>query len=502
MAVNISYEIERLVNYSLKKGLIKDEDVVFAKNSIAMVLGLEEIDVYTVEENIETPADILENMTEWAVNNGMIDDSAGCRDLFDTKIMGCLVPKPSEVIREFNSLYKKDERLATDYFYNLNRASNYIRTDRIKKDLKWETETEYGDIEITINLSKPEKDPKDIAAAKSRPQSSYPKCLLCRENEGYSGRINHPARQNLRLIPVKLNGEDWYLQYSPYVYYNEHCIVLKGKHEPMMISKETFIRLLDFVDRFPHYFLGSNADLPIVGGSILTHDHFQGGRHEFAMAKASVEGTYVMKGFNGVMLSKVKWPMSVLRLEGEEKESIVSAGEYIYKAWKSYSDESVGILSSTDGVSHNTVTPIARKKDGRFQLDLVLRNNRTSKEHPDGIFHPHRELHHIKKENIGLIEVMGLAVLPGRLSKELKELSYYLVNKDEIEKISNDEELLKHKEWCLEIINKYPDINEENVEEIIKREVGIKFLRVLQDAGVYKRDKQGQEAFDKFINTL
>lgn len=502
MVVNISYEIERLVNYSLKKGLIKDEDVVFAKNSIAMVLGLEEIDECTVEEDIEAPADILENMTEWAVNNGMIDDSTGCRDLFDTKIMGCLVPRPSEVIREFNSLYKKDERLATDYFYNINRASNYIRTDRIKKDLKWETKTEYGDIEITINLSKPEKDPKDIAAAKNSSQSSYPKCVLCRENEGYSGRINHPARQNLRLMPVKLNGEEWYLQYSPYVYYDEHCIVLKGKHEPMKISKDTFIRLLDFVDMFPHYFIGSNAGLPIVGGSILSHDHFQGGRHEFAMAKAGTEETYAIKSFNGITLSKVKWPMSVLRLEGSIKEDVVAAGNYIYEAWKDYSDEGVDIICSTKGVPHNTVTPIARKKNGRFQLDLVLRNNRTSNKYPDGIFHPHRELHHIKKENIGLIEVLGLAVLPGRLVNELKELSYYIVNRSRIEELNDRENLLKHKEWCLEIINSYSDINEKNVEEIMQKEVGLRFLKVLEDAGVYKRDKRGQEAFDKFINTL
>jgi UDPglucose--hexose-1-phosphate uridylyltransferase len=414
--------------------------------------------------------------------------------------MGCLMPRPSEVVSKFSELYLEDKKKATDYYYSLSRNSNYIRTDRVKKDLKWKTSTEYGEIDITINLSKPEKDPKAIAAAKDLPSSSYPKCLLCKENEGYAGRINHPARQNHRVIPITLNNEKWFFQYSPYVYYNEHCIIFKGEHEPMKISKETFVRLLDFTERFPHYFIGSNADLPIVGGSILSHDHFQGGNYEFAMANARVEKEFRVDKFKDVKVGRIKWPMSVIRLEGDNKKSVMEAAYYIHTKWRDYSDETVGILAYTDGIPHNTVTPIARMRLGKFQLDLVLRNNRTTEEYPHGIFHPHKELHHIKKENIGLIEVMGLAVLPARLKTELKDLEYYLVNKDNIKNIG-EEELVKHKEWCMEIASKYDNINNSNVKEILQKEVGNKFSKVLEHAGVFKKDESGKDAFDRFILT-
>lgn len=504
MVINISYEIERLLQYGLYKNLIKDVDVVYTRNRILEILKIDDIEeVYVEEEFLESPHTILENILSWCLEKGVLESNGAVyKDLLDTKIMGCLMPRPSEVISKFNALYSEDKKKATDYYYDLSRNSNYIRIDRIKKDLKWKTATEYGDIDITINLSKPEKDPKAIAAAKNLPSSSYPKCLLCKENEGYAGRLNHPARENHRIVPITLNNEKWFFQYSPYVYYNEHCIILKSDHEPMRISKETFIRLLDFIEKFPHYFIGSNADLPIVGGSILSHDHFQGGNYEFAMAKAQPEKEFSIKKFKNIKVSKIKWPMSVLRLEGENREALIEAAFYVYRKWRVYSDETVGILSNTNGVSHNTITPIARMKDGKFQLDLVLRNNRTSEEYPDGIFHPHQELHHIKKENIGLIEVMGLAVLPARLKTELKDLAYYLVNKDKIEQIDEKEELLKHKEWCKEIISKYSNINDDNVEEILQREVGIKFSKVLEHAGVFKRDEKGQNAFDIFINSL
>jgi UDPglucose--hexose-1-phosphate uridylyltransferase len=502
--MNISYEIERLIQYGIYKKLISQYDVVYTRNRIMEVLGIDEVDEVEVgREELDSPSPILESILEWAVENGKLEgDGTTYRDLFDTKVMGCLVPKPSEVINRFYELYKKDSAAATDYFYGLSRASDYIRTERVKKDLRWKTITPYGDIDITINLSKPVKDPKAIAAARNIPSSRYPKCLLCRENEGYAGRLNHPARQNHRIIPLNLNGEEWFFQYSPYVYYNEHCIVLKGKHEPMKISKDTFIRLLDFVEQFPHYFIGSNADFPIVGGSILSHDHFQGGNYEFAMASAEVEKEYDMEKLQGVSLGRIKWPMSVLRLEGSNKSAAIEAADYIKERWRNYTDEAVGVFSNSSGVPHNTVTPIARMKNGKYQLDLVLRNNRTSEEHPDGIFHPHRELHHIKKENIGLIEVMGLAVLPARLNTELKELSRYLTNRSRVEEINENEELAKHVEWYRELIHKYPDINEENIEDIIRREVGLKFLKVLEHAGVFKRDEEGMKAFDRFVESL
>ena len=412
--------------------------------------------------------------------------------------MACLIGRPSEIIREFKRLYDESPSKATDYYYNLSINSNYIRWDRVQKDLKWKSHTKYGDIDITINLSKPEKDPKAIAMAKNLKSSAYPSCLLCKENEGYAGRVNHPARGNHRIIPVELNKEKWFIQYSPYVYYNEHCIVLNGEHVPMKICKETFKRLLDFTGKFPHYIIGSNADLPIVGGSILSHDHFQGGKYEFAMAKAKVEEEFHVKGFEGVTLGRVKWPMSVVRISGPDKETLINLADYILKCWKKYSDESVNIEAFTGDVPHNTITPIARRRGDDYEIDLVLRNNRTSQEHPDGIFHPHQELHHIKKENIGLIEVMGLAVLPARLKTEIKELSYYLINKSKINELDNNAQLKKHKDWALVLAKKYSDINETNVDGILRDEIGMIFSEVLEHSGVFKWDENGILAFNKF----
>lgn len=504
MSINISYEIERLIKYGISKGLINECDRVYTRNRILETLGINEFIASAPEnEDFETPEPILDKIISWAIGEGKLDgDSIAQRDLFDTKIMSCLMPRPSEIIKIFNTLYKKDKVEATNYFYDLSKNSNYIRMSRIKNDVKWTTKTEFGEVEITINMSKPEKDPKKIAAQRNTVSNYYPKCLLCKENEGYAGRIDHPARQNHRIIPVILNREQWYFQYSPYVYYGEHSIVFKEKHEPMKITKETFIRILDFVEQFPHYFLGSNADLPIVGGSILSHDHFQGGKHEFAMAKACVEKRHVLKKFPGIILGRVKWPMSVIRLEGSKKDEIVESADYIYKRWQRYSDECVSITSNTKDVMHNTVTPIARIKDGKYQMDLVLRNNRTTEEYPEGIFHPHRELHHLKKENIGLIEVMGLAVLPSRLDRELKELKYYLVNRDKLSEIYNQQDLVKHVGWCYELAEKYPCINGNNFEEIVKKEIGFKFVKVLEHAGVFKLDSKGQYAFNKFIDSL
>lgn len=502
MSVNISCEIEKLIEYGLYNNLIKPEDKIYTRNRILEVLALDEIEYIELSKEVSINLEeILKNILEFAIEKGILEnDSIDFKDLLDTKIMACLMPRPSEVINKFYSLYDEDKKKATEYYYNLSKASNYIRVDRIKKDQKWKVLTEYGDLDISINLSKPEKDPKVIAAAKNLPENSYPKCLLCVENEGYAGRLNHPARGNHRVIPLGLNDENWFLQYSPYVYYNEHCIVFKGKHEPMKISKDTFKRLLDFIEKVPHYFIGSNADLPIVGGSILTHDHFQGGNYEFAMAKAAVEKEFYIDSLSNVKVGKVKWPMSVIRVEGEDKVSILEAAMHIYESWKVYSDEIVNIYAYTADINHNTITPIARMKEGKFQLDLVLRNNITTEEHPDGLFHPHKELHHIKKENIGLIEVMGLAILPARLKEELKEVSNYIIKTDSSKELS--EGLLKHKEWILDIMNRYEKITISNIDEIIEKEVGIKFLTVLEHAGVFKRDEEGQTAFDKFIVSL
>ncbi|MGV8980681.1 UDP-glucose--hexose-1-phosphate uridylyltransferase [Clostridium sp.] len=503
MAVNISIEVQKLLYYGEQKQLIECADIIYTKNRILEALSLDEIEDLQIENENYRLQGILDNITQWAYDNGRIEDNGiVTRDLFDTKIMACLVGRPSEIIREFKRLYNENPISATNYFYGLSINSNYIRWERVQKDLKWKCATIYGDIDITINLSKPEKDPKAIAMARNLKTSAYPNCLLCKENEGYAGRINHPARGNHRLIPVELDSEKWFLQYSPYVYYNEHCIVLKGEHEPMKICKQTFKRLLDFVKQYPHYIIGSNADLPIVGGSILSHDHFQGGNYEFAMAKSPIEEEFVVEGFKGVMLGRVKWPMSVVRIVGNDSETLVNLAYHILNSWKNYSDESVNISAFTGGIPHNTITPIARRRGDNYEIDLVLRNNRTSKQHPDGIFHPHSELHHIKKENIGLIEVMGLAVLPARLKTEVKELSYYLVNKDKISDLDNCAELLKHKEWALQLIRKYPQINESNVDEILEKEIGSVFSEVLEHSGVFKRDESGIQAFNKFIINL
>ncbi|MGN0145312.1 MAG: UDP-glucose--hexose-1-phosphate uridylyltransferase, partial [Clostridium sp.] len=422
------------------------------------------------------------------------------RDLFDTKVMNCLMPRPSEVIYKFNKLYNESPEKATDYYYKLSIASNYIRKDRINKNIIWKTHTEYGDLDITINLSKPEKDPRDIAKAKLLKSTSYPKCLLCKENEGFYGNLNHPARQTHRIIPLKLGTEKYFLQYSPYTYYNEHCIILNSEHIPMKISRKTFENLLNFIDILPHYFAGSNADLPIVGGSILSHDHYQGGRYTFAMEKAPIEKTYSIKGYENITVGRVKWPMSVIRLNGDNKKTLIDLSSHILDVWRNYSDESVEILSITNNEPHNTITPIARRKNGNYELDLVLRNNRTSDKYPLGIFHPHNEVHHIKKENIGLIEVMGLAVLPARLKEELTLLKDALIKK--LPDISDNEIISKHNDWYKYLISNYDTITEDNVCEILQKEIGIKFAEVLKHAGVFKRNEKGMSAFDKFISTL
>ncbi|MBW9151986.1 UDP-glucose--hexose-1-phosphate uridylyltransferase [Clostridium estertheticum] len=506
MAVNISSEVQKLIYYAINKQLITSEDLIYTKNRLLETLSLDEIKEENIEDKEYEVQQVLDNINLWACDNKVInDDGIIARDLFDTKIMACLIGRPSEIIKEFKRLYKESPKKATDYFYKLSISSNYIRWERVQKDLKWKVATSYGDIDITINLSKPEKDPKEIARAKNLKSSDYPSCLLCKENEGYAGRINHPARGNHRLIPVTLDKDKWFLQYSPYVYYNEHCIILNGEHVPMKICKETFKRLLDFVEQYPHYFVGSNADLPIVGGSILSHDHFQGGNYEFAMAKAPIEEEFNVKGYEGVTIGRVNWPMSVVRINGKDKETLVKLADHILKVWKNYSDESVSISAFTGEAAHNAITPIARRRGESYEIDLVLRNNRISAQYPDGIFHPHKELHNIKKENIGLIEVMGLAVLPARLKTEIKELSYYLVNnkdKNIFMELDNKEDLIKHKEWAIKLTQKYSAINEKNVDEILRKEIGIVFSKVLEQAGVFKTDVKGKQAFNTFINSL
>ncbi len=500
--MTIFKEIDRLIAYAVKTELIQKEDIIFIRNQI---LHLLQIDYYEGEGSLEEVSvedleSILKNIVDYAVDKKLTQgDGSTSRDLFDTALMGLFVDRPSSVTARFFQLMKEDSRKATDYFYKLSQDCDYIRRYRIKKDLKWQVDTEYGALDITINLSKPEKDPKAIAQARNAASLSYPQCLLCKENVGYAGRLNHAPRENLRIIPLELAGERWYFQYSPYVYYNEHCIVFNEKHTPMKICEKTFQRLLDFVTLFPHYTLGSNADLPIVGGSILTHDHFQGGAYEFPMARAPLEKTFKVRGFEDVESGIIKWPMSVIRLSSPDPEKIVSLSTHILDRWRSYSDEDAFIFSETQGEKHNTITPIARKRGDRFEMDLVLRNNITTKEHPLGVFHPHGELHHIKKENIGLIEVMGLAVLPSRLKTELKDLGRALV---EGRDISRDSVLSKHENWGKEIKKKYDHIDESNVEEILRQETGLVFSKVLAHAGVYKRDEEGQKAFLRFVESL
>ena len=494
----IDKSIKKLVCYGLEKGLFSERDRIYVTNRILEILNLDEYDCDEefTEVNLE---ETLKELLDFAVEKGLIEDSIVHRDLFDTKLMGAMIPRPSEVTDRFNELYKDSPKSATDYFYKLSCDSDYIRRYRVEKDIKWVTDTEYGGLDITINLSKPEKDPKAIAAAKNAPQAGYPKCMLCRECEGYAGRLNYPARQNHRVIPVKINNSDWCFQYSPYVYYNEHCIVFNAKHTPMAINRDTFKKLLDFVKQFPHYFVGSNADLPIVGGSILSHDHFQGGNYTFAMAKAEVKYPLTFEGFNDVEAGILTWPMSVIRLSCPDSDRLIELADKILKAWRGYTDESAFIFAETDGEPHNTITPIARKKGESFELDLVLRNNITTKEHPLGVYHPHKELHHIKKENIGLIEVMGLAVLPARLKNEIALLEdAMLENKD----IKNDEVLSKHYDWAEEIKAKYSNITKENIDKIIKDEIGLVFAKVLEHAGVYKRTPEGISAFKKFAESV
>ncbi|MDE7334491.1 MAG: UDP-glucose--hexose-1-phosphate uridylyltransferase [Lachnospiraceae bacterium] len=503
----IQEAIRKLVVYGSKTGLVPKEDEIYTVNRLLELFELdelEELDEETLAEIENTPVESLEEilkvMMDYAYEKGILkENSVVYRDLFDTKIMSLLTPRPSEVIRTFQEYYRQDPLKATDYYYKLSCDSDYIRRYRIKKDIKWVAPTEYGELDITINLSKPEKDPKAIAAARSAKQSGYPKCLLCRENEGYAGRVNHPARQNHRIIPVTIQGDGWGFQYSPYVYYNEHCIVFNGKHVPMKIDKGTFCKLFDFVKQFPHYFVGSNADLPIVGGSILSHDHFQGGHYEFAMAKASVEKSFTVKGFEDVKAGIVKWPMSVIRLEAEDTRRIIELADMILQKWRGYTDEEAFIFAETEGEPHNTITPIARKRGECFELDLVLRNNITTSEHPLGVYHPHAKLHHIKKENIGLIEVMGLAVLPARLKDEMEKLKKAIL---EGKNLREDEILEKHADWVDEFRDKYDIIDASNIDNIVQKEIGIVFMQVLTDAGVFKRTLEGQRAFDRFIAIL
>ncbi|MCM1414690.1 MAG: UDP-glucose--hexose-1-phosphate uridylyltransferase [bacterium] len=498
----IQKNIRQLVQYGLLTGLIEKEDEIYTTNRLLELFQIDDLEendtsVTMKQEDLET---VLGEMLDHAYEKGlMTENGVVYRDLFDTKIMGLLTPRPSEVIRVFREKYARDPKEATDYFYKLSQDTDYIRRYRIEKDQKWVSATPYGDLDITINLSKPEKDPKAIAAAKNAKQGGYPKCLLCRENEGYAGRINHPARQNHRIIPVTINGSAWGFQYSPYVYYNEHCIVFNSQHIPMKIEHDTFCKLFDFVKQFPHYFVGSNADLPIVGGSILSHDHFQGGHYEFAMAKAPVERAFTVKGFEDVKAGVVKWPMSVIRISHEDSDRLVALADVILAKWRGYTDEAAFIFAETDGEPHNTITPIARKRGNLFELDLVLRNNITTEEHPLGVYHPHAKLHHIKKENIGLIEVMGLAVLPARLKGEMEQLAEAILSGADVRK---DEALAKHADWVEEFLPKYQDVNRDNVMEILHKEIGSVFMEVLEDAGVYKRDAAGQAAFDRFLAAL
>ena len=499
----IQNDIRKLVAYGVQTGLVPKEDVIFTTNKLLELFKLDEPEESGEEITMQTEEleAVLDRMMDYAYEQGiMTENSIVYRDLFDTKIMSLLMPRPSEVIGKFRELYEKESpQAATDYYYKLSCDSDYIRRYRICKDMKWITSTKYGDLDVTINLSKPEKDPKAIAAAKNAKQSGYPKCLLCRENEGYAGRVNHPARQNHRIIPVTINDSQWGFQYSPYVYYNEHCIVFNSKHVSMKIERATFCKLFDFVKQFPHYFVGSNADLPIVGGSILSHDHFQGGHYEFAMAKAPIDRTFTVNGFEDVEAGIVNWPMSVIRLSGEDTDRIIELADVILKKWRGYTDEDAFVFAETDGEPHNTITPIARKRSEKFELDLVLRNNITTEEHPLGVYHPHAKLHHIKKENIGLIEVMGLAVLPARLKSEMAELKEAILKGADLRA---NEVLEKHADWVEEFAPKYEKIDASNIDEIVEKEIGLVFMEVLEDAGVYKRTVEGQKAFDRFVECL
>lgn len=495
--------IKKLVQYGIDTGLTPECERIYTTNLLLEVMKEDEYLDPDCDLSQIVLEDVLADLLDEAVARGIIEDSIVYRDLFDTKLMNCLMPRPAQVQEKFAKTYEQSPQAATDYFYNLSQNSDYIRRYRVCKDKKWTVDTKYGTLDITINLSKPEKDPKAIAAAKNAKQSSYPKCLLCVENEGYAGRTNHPARENHRIIPLTMNGTKWGFQYSPYVYYNEHCIVFNGEHTPMKIEKATFVKLFDFVKTFPHYFLGSNADLPIVGGSILSHDHFQGGHYTFAMEKAPVIEEFTVAGFEDVKAGIVKWPLSVIRLSCVDEKRIIELADHILQVWRGYTDEDAFIFAETDGEPHNTITPIARKRGDMFELDLALRNNITTEEHPLGVYHPHDKLHHIKKENIGLIEVMGLAVLPSRLKGEMESLADAIVGGADIR---SDETLEKHADWVDEFMAEYKAagvaVDASNVEEILQQEVGKVFCQVLEDAGVFKCDEKGLEEFHRFIAAL
>ena len=490
--------IAALVQYGIDTGLTPACERIYTTN-----LLLDQFHEDDYEEPDAIPSlsleEILEGLLDEACRRELIPDSITYRDLFDTRLMNCLMPRPSQIQETFRKKYAVSPKEATDYFYKLSQDSNYIRCYRVCKDQKWKVPSIYGDIDITINLSKPEKDPKAIAAAGKAKASAYPKCQLCMENEGYAGRVNHPARENHRIIPLTINDSQWGFQYSPYVYYNEHCIVFNGQHTPMKIDRAAFRKLFDFVKQFPHYFLGSNADLPIVGGSILSHDHFQGGNYTFAMAKAPIELPVTIPGYDDVEAGIVKWPLSVLRIRHKDENRLIDLATHVLDCWRSYTDEDAFIFACTDGEPHNTITPIARKVGDTYELDLTLRNNITTEEHPLGVYHPHAKLHHIKKENIGLIEVMGLAVLPSRLKQEMALLKDAILTDSDLEK---DEVLQKHAEWVAEFLPSYPEINRENIDEILRQEIGKVFVQVLEDAGVYKCTPEGREAFLKFVKTL
>ena len=487
--------INKLVQYGINTGLTPESERVYTTNLLLDLLKEDSYEDVSCDPDNLVLEDMLKDLLDGAVRRGIIEDSITYRDLFDTKLMNCLMPRPAQIQDQFWNKYEDSPETATDYYYKLSQDSDYIRRYRIKKDRKWTVDTQYGTLDITINLSKPEKDPKASAAAGKAKSSSYPKCQLCMENEGYAGRADHPARENHRIIPITIQGTKWGFQYSPYVYYNEHCIVFNGEHIPMKIDRNAFAKLFDFIKLFPHYFLGSNADLPIVGGSILSHDHFQGGNYTFAMAKAPIIEEFAVKGYEDVSAGIVKWPLSVIRLRGEDTERIIDLADHILKAWRSYTDEDAFIFAETDGVPHNTITPIARKKGGLYELDLTLRNNITTEEHPLGVYHPHAKLHHIKKENIGLIEVMGLAVLPARLKGEMELLKEYILNGKDIR---SNEQIAKHADWVDEFLPAYTDVNADNVEHILEQEVGKVFCQVLEDAGVYKCTEDGMEKFRRF----
>lgn len=501
----INTYISALAQYAVDRGLIEENERIYSINMLLDVLKLDEYNPCDDEDKVIALSSdleaILQFIDDYACDRGLIEEnSVVYRDLFDTRVMNCFVRRPSEVIRIFNEKYAVSPKEATDFYYEYSKNSDYIRTYRIAKDIKWVYESEYGDIDITINMSKPEKDPKAIAAARNAKQSSYPKCLLCVENEGYAGRINHPARENHRIIPIRILGKEWGFQYSPYVYYNEHCIVLNREHTPMTINREVFEKLFDFIRQFPHYVIATNADLPIVGGSILSHEHFQGGNYSFAMSRAVIEKEVVFKGFEDVEAGILKWPISVIRIRSTSQERLVDLADKILGAWREYTDEEAFIFAKTNGEPHNTITPAARFANGKYELDLALRNNITTEERPLGVYHPRNEYHHIKKENIGGIEVMGLAILPSRIKSEMELLARCIIEGKDIRSF---DELLKHADWAEEFIPKYEGkINEENVDEILKAEIGKVFVKVLEDAGVFKRDKKGREYFMKFIESV